>query len=301
MNAEIPAAWLPYTPESQSVIQSRAHARLSREEYEAIDAVNWSTLKHLGRSPEHYLHHLKNKSKDTNAKQRGRVTHLAVFEPERLARDVAVWHDRKQGRAWEDFAKKNAGKEIVTSNAFDTAKEIGAAARNHPMAARYLAGGLAESAIRWAYHSPPIEHLESFSVACKGRLDFIANCGAIVDLKSTKDGSPGGFSREVLRYEYHAQAAFYQDGFFAMTGQRLPFVFVAVEAEAPHVVQVYRVPDEVISLGRERYSLLLAQLRICRQDNKWPGYAEAEMELSLPRWATPREDEEVDSDLVFSE
>lgn len=293
----IPEAWRPDPPPEPPPAPSNA-----RDDYDAIDAVNWSTLKHLGKSPEHYLHHLKNKGKDTDARQRGRVTHLAVFEPERLGHEVAVWHDRKQGNAWEAFAKKHAGKEVLNTKAFETAKAIGNAARNHPMASRYLAGGRAEVSARWLYRSPHVEGLADWEMWCKGRLDFIANVGAIVDLKSTRDGSPGGFAREVLRYEYHVQAAFYSDGHFALTGERLPFVFVAVEAEAPHVVQVYRVPDDIIDLGRERYSLLLAQLRICRQDNKWPGYAEAEMELTLPRWARPADDDgDVDSDLVFSE
>lgn len=298
----IPSAWLPYAPDAKESIESHIRARITREEYDAIDAVNWSSLKHLGKSPEHYLHHLKHKGSDSEERQRGRVLHIAIFEPERLARDVIVYPHVRNGKKWNDFKKAHDGKEIVTSRMWDVVTAIGNRARNHPMAVRYLAGGKAEHTVRWVYRSPTIEGLPSFEMACKGRLDFIADAGALVDLKSTKDASPAGFGREVTRYEYHAQLAFYRDGYQAMTGVRLPVIIVAVEAAAPHVVQVYRVEEEELELGRERYELYLSQLRICREENKWPGYAEAEMSLTLPRWAHgPDEENEIDEELVFAE
>ncbi|HOD43098.1 MAG TPA: hypothetical protein PKL57_21305, partial [Candidatus Wallbacteria bacterium] len=61
-------------------------------------------------------------------------------------------------------------------------------------------------------------------------------------------------------------------------------------------------PDDVMDLGRERYTQLLAHLNVCRKESRWPGYAETEMELVLPRWARPLEDDaEFDSDLVIGE
>lgn len=282
---------------------STRRLKMTREEYEAIDAVNWSTLKHMGKSGEHYLHNLNNKGEDSDARQRGRVLHFAVFEPERLTREVVVYPERRAGKEWQAFEAKHAGKEIITSRMDEAVKRIGARARSHPMAARYLAGGKGEHTVTWTHRSPGIEgHLAGWEMACKGRLDFVADVGAIVDLKSTRDASPTGFGREAARYEYHAQLAFYRDGYEAMTGVRLPVIIVAIEAAAPYVVQVYRLDDELLDLGRERYELLLSQLRICREENRWGGYAEAEIALELPRWARPLDDdEEVDADLVFAE
>lgn len=274
---------------------------MQREEYDAIDAVNWSTLKVLGKSPAHYLQRMTGEeAEDTEARQRGRVLHMAVFEPERFARSVVVYPERRAGKEWDAFRAKHAGKEIITSRMLDAATAIAASARNNPMSAKYLAGGRAEHTIQWRYESPSIEHVEGHSFQCKGRLDFLAECGAIVDLKSTRDASPTGFAREVLKYEYHCQAAFYADGYEAMTGVRLPFVIVAVESVAPFVVQVFRVPDDVLELGRERYQQLLAYLSVCRRESRWPGYAETEVELVLPRWARPLEDDDaLDADLVI--
>lgn len=280
MNAIIP----PLRPFSQS-----------RAEYEAIDAIHWSTLKLMGKSPAHYLHALQPvEHEDTDALQRGRVLHMAIFEPHRLASEVVVYRDRRQGKKWEDFEAANAGKEIITSRMHDTVEGLRAAARASALASKYLAGGRSEQTLRWKHVTPALGDFPAVEFECKGRADFIANCGAIVDLKVTKDASPAGFGREVMRYEYHGQAAFYSDGHEAMTGERLPFIIVAVEAVAPYVVQVYRVGEDELALGRERYTSLLAQLDVCRRTSNWPGYAETEMALQLPRWAYPGEDENAD-------
>lgn len=275
---------------------------MTREEYDGLNGVNWSTLKNLGKSPAHYIHGITERGADSEARQRGRVLHIAIFEPERYSRDVIVYPEARRGKAWDAFAAKHAGKEIITSRMSDTVTALASTVRNSAMAARYVSGGLPEHTIQWRYRSPHVEHIEGHEFDCKGRLDFVAECGAIVDLKASRDGSPGGFAREVMRYEYHAQAAFYADGYEAMTGIRLPFVFVVVEAAAPHVVQVYRVPDEVLELGRERYQRLLAHLAVCRKEARWPGYAETEMDLELPLWASrSADDESIDEDLVFPE
>jgi exodeoxyribonuclease VIII len=273
---------------------------MTRSEYEAIPAVNWSTLKHLGKSPAHYLHNLTDPGEDSDARQRGRVLHLAVFEPERLTREVVVYPERRAGKEWQAFSAAHAGKEIVNSRTWDNVCAISKAARTHPMAAKYLAGGRGEQTVTWTHKSPPIADLPSWQFACKGRIDFLADCGFLVDLKSTRDASPSGFGRECMRYEHHAQLAFYRDGYEAMTGVRLPVVIVAVEAAAPHVVQVYRVGEDALELGRERYASLLAQLRVCREESRWDGYAGAEMELELPHWAMADKENDVDPELVFA-
>lgn len=276
---------------------------LPRAEYEAIDAIHWSTLKLMGKSPAHYLNALQPATadeSDTAARQRGRVLHMAIFEPHRLASEVVVYRDRRAGKKWEDFEAAHEGKEIITSRMSDAVDGLRAAARASALASKYLAGGKAEQAVRWKHVTPAVGDFPAVEFDCKGRLDFIANVGAIVDLKVTKDASPSGFGREVMRYDYHGQAAFYADGHEAMTGERLPFVIVAVEAVAPFVVQVYRVTDEQLELGRDLYTKHLAHLDVCRRTSSWPGYADTEMPLHLPRWATPAEDEDASGfDLII--
>lgn len=253
---------------------------MSREAYDLIDALNFSSLKHLLQSPAHFRHAQLHPQKDSDAKKLGRCIHLAALEPEQFKRACVVWDGgTRRGKEWDAFKKKHAGREILKPDELEHVVAVAAAVRADATAARYLAGGQSEASLLWLDKRLGLE--------CKARVDFIANCGALVDLKTTRDASQEGFGRECWRYHYQTQAAWYSDGYFAATGKRLPYFLVAVEVEAPHVVQVYRIPDGVLELGREEYQGLLDTLVACRASNSWGGYAPGEQLLSLPRWAAP--------------
>lgn len=264
-----------------------------RDEYDRIDRVNFSKLKHMGKSPAHYEHALTAKCEDTDAMKRGRAVHLAAFEPERFRAECVVWDmGTRRGSDWEEFKLRNKGREILTEGMNEVALAISKAARSSAMAAPYLSGGKGEQTVQWTHVEPEVLAVEGFSVDCKGRLDFISKAGALVDLKTCADASPEAFGRQVANLEYHVQAAWYVDGYKAATGVELPYVIVAVEAKAPFIVQVYRVPVDLLQLGRERYRGLLRRLHQCRQESSWPGYSDGVLDLCLPKWAAPAVDED---------
>lgn len=262
-------------------------ATLSREEYERLPGVNWSRLKHLARSPAHYRHEaFASPPDDTPARKVGRCVHLAILEPEKFAASVAVWTGgRRAGNAWDAFVEDNDGRELLTEAEHAHCLAVAEKVRTHPVASRYLTGGAAEVSMQWDAVLPALGGLPEQRIACKGRVDYLGPAG-LVDLKTTRDASPDGFGREVWKYRYHTQAAFYTDGHEAATGRRLPYVLIAVESELPLVVQVYRVPEPILELGRSEYRPLLERLAFCRSQDAWPGYADEELELSLPPWAT---------------
>ena len=63
---------------------------LTRAQYDALVAVNWSSLKHLGRSPAHYQAALKQTFADTDTLRIGRAFHVAALEPQRAESLYAV-------------------------------------------------------------------------------------------------------------------------------------------------------------------------------------------------------------------
>lgn len=264
----------------------------ARSDYDSIDRLNWTRLKLMGRSPAHYKHALTHPRPDTDAMKRGRAVHAAVFEPLQFARRYVCWTGgRRYGKTWDNFCADNADKEILTADEWESCERIQEAVRGNEQAAPYLSGGKGEQTITWTTETPETPGFPAQRFECKGRLDFVT-AAALVDLKTCKDASPAGFGRDCFKYDYHSGAAWYRDGYAAATGKERPFVFVAVEAAAPHVVQVYLVPDSYLELGRERYRGLLNRLDWCQRENSWPGYAEAEQELELPRWALPFDEED---------
>lgn len=291
MNAEtIPVA--PKRP-THAVING-----LPREEYDALPLMNWSRLKWMGRSPAHYRHQLMQKATRTDAMIVGNATHVATFEPEHFRSRFAVWEGGpRRGKEWTDFKKAHRGSEILTEPQASEAQIIANAVRNSAEAAKYVTGGRGEVTVTW---SMVVEGVGS--IDCKARLDFLAMCGAITDLKTTKDASPSAFGRQVANLDYLGQAAWYADGYRMATGDALEFVIVAAEKFAPHVVQVYRVPEALLAIGRTRYQALLKRYAECAAASRWPGYVDGVTELVLPQWALPSLDEDVGGfDLDFTQ
>lgn len=264
---------------------------LTREQYDEIaDRENFSKLKNLARSPAHYRQALIEPAEDTDAMKLGRVLHLACFEPDRFRASIALWEGgRRYGKEWDAFRAKHKGRELLTQDEYQKCIGIQTSVRNHPDAMQYLSRrGQAEAAVLWTHTE---ESLGGFTLNCKGRLDFISE-NAIIDIKTTRDASPERFGAQAWNLKYYVQAAWYRDGLAAATGRKLSYILIAVESDAPHVAQVYRVPEQVLEMGRKEYRALACRLVQCRKENHWPGYADGELELPLPRWAANTDEED---------
>ena len=74
-------------------------------DYAAAVGINFSTLKHMARSPMHYRYALEHPPAETPAMLLGRATHTAVFEPDRFQLDYAVWPGDRRGNAYLQFAE----------------------------------------------------------------------------------------------------------------------------------------------------------------------------------------------------
>jgi hypothetical protein len=189
---------------------------------------------------------------------------------------------------WEAFVEANQGRTILKLNEYERCLAIRDAVRAYAPAAAYLRQGKAEQAVSW---TDPATRLR-----CKGRLDWICDAG-IVDLKTTNSMDPRRFGALCARMGYHAQLAFYRDGYKLATGQERRAVIVGVEAEPPHDVGVLVLGEDELYAGVEEYAALLARVVECRKTDTWPGRYEGEQFLELPAWAWP-DDEDVES---FSE
>jgi len=277
--------------------ETGVYLNVTREEYDRVDRANFSTIKHMKKSPAHVRAVMMEKVKeDTDALRVGRAVGVATLEPERFFASYAVWDGgRRYGKEWDKFQEKCAGLEILTEDQYQLVKALAEAARSNEYSAPYFRGGAAEVTLLWT-HTEPANGVPGFSVDCKGRIDFAAEAGAIVDLKTAKDASPDGFSRAAWNYDYHVQAAMYVDGYAAAHGgELLPYVLVVVEKEEPFLVQVYRMPEHMLDIGRDTYRGYLKRFHQCRTENRWPGYADGPIDLELPRWMRSAND---DSDLT---
>ncbi len=267
--------------------------------YAKIDAVNWSTLKEMQKSPKHYQHRLATTREDTPAMALGRAVHTAVFEPDRFLMEYALFKGpRRAGKDWDAFKDAHDGQTILKIDDYKRCLAIRDAVRGHRVAASYLADGLAEQTITWTDKETGLK--------CKGRYDWYSRSkgapgsrGTLVDLKTTRDVSAYRFAAQVARLGYHAQLAFYADGLSEQAGHDVRVVIIAVESEEPYDVAVYHLDVDVLYAGREEYRDLLAKVRGCRELGAWPGRFTEEQSLELPAWAFGEDSITDDDDIVF--
>jgi len=257
-------------------------------DYATIQAVNFSSLKEILTSPRRYRHRLKSPRPSTKNMRLGTAAHTAVLEPERFMIDYALFSGkRRAGKKWKEFQAANDGKQIIKTDEYKTAIAIRDAVRRDACAMRYLEAGHPEVTIVW-------DDTET-GVRCKGRLDWVSQdpSDVVVDLKGAANIESFAFWRSAARLLYHAQKAFYLDGFkAAVPGSDPKSKVVAVEFEEPHDVVVYNMTNEVLDKGREEYRSMLIRLVECEHRREWPGYANGcEMDAQLPAWMMTEDDD----------
>lgn len=272
-------------------------ARIPVPEYNEIDAVNYSTLKYVLKSPRHYYHAKTIGTEQTPAMALGTACHCAILEPERFSDEFAVWDSQtksgrsapRTGKAWEHFRRVNAGATILTTKQYETAAAMRDAVRADPIAMQFLSEGDAEVALVWTD--------EATKLLCKGRVDWITRIDGepvIVGLKTAADAGFDAFSRQSNRLLYHLQWAMYREGYHTITGEIPRVIEIAVESKVPHDSVVYEIGSDVIEPGLALYREALDEVARCRDKGVWPGQGGGEIvSLVLPAWAAgvPSDDE----------
>jgi exodeoxyribonuclease VIII len=242
-------------------------------DYSAATGLNWSSLKHLARSPLHYRWAKDHETPETDAMIVGRAIHTACLEPMQFLRRYALWEGGvRRGSAWEEFAEANAGKTILREQDYARVEAIGKAVRGHEAASAVLAGCEYERAILWTRNGR----------ACKARLDAIKP-GTVADLKSTADLSR--FAGAVARYLYHGQLAWYREAAISLGMDPPKCIMIAVETREPYDVGVFCASDAMLAEGDALIDRLLSVLADCEASGSWPGACPLIAELDLPAWA----------------
>ena len=247
-------------------------------DYCAAPGVHISALKSLVRSPLHYREALRAR-KDSPALRFGRLVHMAVFEPDDFARSCRRRDFDARTRAGKEEMAAAPLVEWVPADDFDRIAAIVDAVRTHAASHELLANGEAGVAMFWRHVT-----FAGADIPCKGLADWITG-NMVVDLKTTRDVSPGAFDRDSFRFAYHAQLAFYLDGYEACTGRCAEATIISVEVEAPHDVAVRPIPSDVLEHGRRLYRAWIDTYAQCEGDRNWPGVAPEPVPLALPAWA----------------
>ena len=271
--------------------------------YEAIQGINQSTLKHFHKCKSlAHAHYNSHKKYDNETLSFGRLVHSLILERELFDSQYIV-ADKPDCRTtvgknlWSALLAdaSNSGRALVSQADFATADRMRRAVESHP-AARELLYTVHPAPARRQTEQLLVGVLADVDGAqhdAKGRADCILTeyytQPVIVDLKTTDDASSRGFMDSCAKYAYHLQAAFYVD---LLVSHGLPdakFVFVAVEKTAPYGVQVFEADEEFIARGRSAYKNALKLWAECQKKllmlEEIPAYSDTIETAQLPTWA----------------
>lgn len=186
--------------------------------------------------------------------------------------EVVVFPGVRRGKAWDAFEAEHAGKCILNEREHAIATGLARAVQVHPDADRllYSPGTQHEVLVEWLFGGR----------RWSARIDSLG-LQAVSDLKCVQDASPQRFPYQARKMLWHMQAVVYKDGLeLAGIGEREPYL-IAVESTPPHLVQVYRLTDEDIDLGRKQYEMLFDRVLEAEQTGCWPGYADGILPLNV--------------------
>jgi hypothetical protein len=269
-------------------------------EYDAIPGCDrWSDVKTMFDGPRSYRDHMDGPRESTDAMDFGSLVHSAVFEPDSLLLEYAVWMadmGNRAGNKWTDFLAQNKGKQIVREVDWKRALKVRDAVHSHPKAKKLLAGkGYTEHVITWTD--------EATGRPCKARVDRIRTSGRPVeaDLKTTgaKLGNLRKFRNTCADLLYHGQRGMYRDGIEAALGIHVDSRLIVAEAQGAFEVAVLKVSPAEVWAGSDLFHRLLEQIAECEADDHWPFRYEDEEDLDLPPWAPGMDENDVASILSF--
>jgi len=123
---------------------------------------------------------------------------------------------------------------------------------------------------------------------CKARFDKLvpASRPFIIELKSTRDGSPYAFNKDVHKLGYDMQAAFYCWGVKTITGDEPLHLFLGVENVGPYAPFWATLDDMALQVGASDFRRCLDAYAQCVATDDWPGYGEEVRKISLPGYIT---------------
>lgn len=269
------------------------------DDYLAVDALSASAMKLLARSPWHYKNRIP--MKQTRPMLCGSLVHCAQLEPDAVAARYAVvpgdapnrptrrqWEAKNPSATsqaamawWRDYEAQCGNRTIVAAEDYAITQQQLAAIQAEPYLREVFSEGEAEVSVFWIDPAT--------GVYCKARPDFLRITrgeARIVELKSTADESPDGFSRVLSTMGYHRARAHYIEGVEAVTGLKVAEYVFAVVSSAPPVLAVpYWLDEEDAQQGADECAELRETFARCLRENQWPAYGSGPQLVGLKPWA----------------
>lgn len=215
----------------------------------------------------------------SDSKNFGSVAHKLILEHDDFYNEYYVADftgldlRTKEGKAAKMAHEMAAeGRIVISKDDFDKASLCRDSVMSHPDAKRLLEmPGVSEASVYVVLdHALPSGEIVPFKV--RVRPDRLAHGHAILDLKTTRDPSKNSFSRDALAdwgYGYDVSAALYVRALAKLTGEILPFIFIAVRNDHPFETGVYKMKEETLTRANARLDRCLNTIIMAERAGVW--------------------------------
>ena len=232
----------------------------------------------VDQSPAHCRHYIDNGRPETKALAFGSLADCYILEPLTFYEKFVVGPDvHKNTKVWKEFVAENPDKTVIKPDELAAVIAIYNKISASP-SMRLLSDGFSQTVCIWID--------EPTGLLCKSRQDYLnLNISLITDLKTTQSANPKWFSKDIAKYKYHCQAAFYIDGLIKLTkDDSWSFAFFAVEKTEPFISSGFQLGDNSIEVGRLWYRKAIEAYAKCLETNDWPPYCESIEMIDIPKW-----------------
>lgn len=264
---------------TQGAIDGCVSIDLSSEEYHSLpDSVSCTGLKKMLRSGAHMQAYL-DSAGTSEGDDLGTSAHCALLEPERFVTDYVAFEGYRRGPEWKQFKTENDGKIILNRDEYAKVQGMVGAVhgfKEYPIA-QAIAMARREFSVFWTD--------EETGIVVRVRFDALNDPFAIWDYKTTSDARPSAFVKQAIRLDYDLQSYMYSEAARRFTGKIVPFIFIAIETDAPHGIWLHPAGESMLENGRRKFRKALQAYKQCLTKNEWPGYLNPISTLEFPRYA----------------
>jgi hypothetical protein len=266
---------------------------ITRADYDNLEGVNWSKLKHFKDSIKRGVFMMENERKDTAAMRFGRALHVAVLEPKKFNYEFIIGRgpkhekgkykgqefgsDTKTFKEW--LSKQPKNKEYLNTNEYNQVKKLYEVINSHQEVKFLLEQSeLKECALTWVDPETGIK--------CKCLIDFGSSVNCLLgDLKSiSKELTYDNLSKEIFQHDYYGQFSFYNTGAIQNGLNPLSFKVIWIQTNDENDCAVSNVGEQTMHYGKMLYEKCLANYQKSLNGEK-SGFHKKEFDLDVPYWA----------------
>jgi len=272
------------------MIEPGIYKDLSSDEYHGdTNSISRSALMTYAKSPFHYWAEYINPERPPKLTKKswtlGSAFHTMILEPNKfdleyapkpprvLLKDVGRVAYEKYKKAVEEIESSN--RHILSDEEYLTLLGMKKSLYAHRKAHDLILAGVYESSYFWRD--------DDSGMMIKSRPDILQD-DIYIDLKTMSDVSPEHYTREMIKFGYHTQAAMVRDALRNLENKELRYAInIGIETSYPYKVNIFIIDEAAIDNAEEKYKSLLVDLSSDIVNNTWHN-EEAQL-IGLPKWS----------------